>query len=283
MNQTRHRNDIFAYLIMIAAVLAVVCLVAAIALCVVKSVKGGAEPTATAAPAGKTDEKPVMANPADMLLGETPDAGTAYIDKMIFLGESTTAHLRSRGVLTGGKDTKQVWADSSGTKTLSARLLYDTIVYPPTGESLTIAQALEKEKPAYLVLSFGLNGAAGFFANNGQYVSAYLKLIDAVQAASPNTRIILQTVYPVSASYNGFDGMDGTTVCQNLQKLNRSLLEIAASRENVRVVDTASVLSGADGTLDPRFDNGDGVHLSTSAYEEILLYLRTHAWQEAQS
>ena len=84
-------------------------------------------------------------------------------------------------------------------------------------------------------------------------------------------------------SYNGFDGMDGTAICQNLQKLNKSLLEIAASRANVRVVDTASVLAGADGTLDPRFDNGDGVHLSTSAYEEILLYLRTHAWQEAQS
>ena len=32
------------------------------------------------------------------------------IDKFIFLGESTTYHLKSRGVLSGGTQTTQVWA-----------------------------------------------------------------------------------------------------------------------------------------------------------------------------
>lgn len=212
-----------------------------------------------------------------VILREGADAGMEYIDQMIFFGESTTAHLRSRGVLTGGTATKQVWADQSGTKTLSSQLLSTTIVYPETGEQLLIPQAVERSKPKYMVLSFGLNNIVGFAEKKSLYINNYNKLIAAIQSASPDTKIILQSVYPIALTNSDFS-VDAETVNRYSQTLNEWLIEIAASHENVRFADTGSVLRGADNALLPAYDNGDGVHLSTAAYEAILSYLRTHPW-----
>ena len=52
------------------------------------------------------------------ILTETEDAGSAYLDRFVFFGESTTYHLKSRGVLSGGTATTQVWAPDSGTVNL---------------------------------------------------------------------------------------------------------------------------------------------------------------------
>ena len=281
MTKKKPSDLTFAYLILIILILTVVCILASLCLLVVKIVNR--DPTEPNEPTGlQTEEvtdEPVSLPGYDPILEESADAGMAYIDRMIFFGESTTTHLRSRGVLSGGTETHQVWADSSGTKTLSSKLLSETLVYPSTGENLTLAAALEKEQPAYLVLSFGLNNIAHFVNNKQNYVNNYNKLIDAVQKASPNTRIILQSVYPVSAACDDFS-VDGATVCSYTETLNGWLREIASTHENVKFADTASMLKAADGTLLPAYDSGDGVHLTAQAYQQILHYLRTHAWQD---
>ncbi len=279
MKSNANRNDIFAYLILLSLILALVCLVGSVIL-VVMRVTADEPPAATTATSATTGSIPVNINPADVMLDEGEDAGMGYIDSMIFFGESTTTHLRARGVLTGGTDTKQVWADSSGTKTLSSKMLYETIVYPKTGENLTLSAALEQEKPMYLVLSFGLNNINAFAADIDRYISNYKSLIDLVLSASPRTRIILQTVYPVSAAPAGFS-QDGETLCGYIEKLNAALPQIAAAYTNVRVADTASALKDpSTGLLASAYDESDGVHLKAAAYQEILQYLRTHPWVE---
>jgi hypothetical protein len=55
-------------------------------------------------------------------LPQTPDAGAEYQNSLIFVGDSLTAHLRSHGVLKGGKDTKQVWTCENNTMTLSSEI-----------------------------------------------------------------------------------------------------------------------------------------------------------------
>jgi lysophospholipase L1-like esterase len=281
MKQKQPSNLIFAYLILIILILSVICILASATLLIVKLTNRDEISTEalTQIPEESETDQPVSKPLHDPLLGETADAGMEYIDGMIFFGESTTTHLRARGVLSGGTDTHQVWADSSGTKTLSSKLLSEPLIYPPTGESLTLAEALAKEQPKYMVLSFGLNNIAHFVNNKSNYVNNYNKLISAITQASPETKIILQSVYPVSAACDDFS-VDGTTVCSYTETLNEWICEIAGTHENVRFVDTASVLKAADGTLLSSYDAGDGVHLSADAYTQILLYLRTHAWKE---
>ncbi|MBR3894117.1 MAG: hypothetical protein IKJ35_03105 [Clostridia bacterium] len=219
----------------------------------------------------------VSALESSALLPQTADAGETYVDSMIFFGESTTSHLRSRGVLRDGTKTNAVWSDASGTRMLSSKMLSQPIVYPPTGELLTPVEACERAKPRYLVLSFGQNGLVRFAEDTDTYVTCYKRLIDALLAASPDTKIILQTVYPLGAQGNY--SADLATLNQFINRLNACLPEIAADYTNVRVADTASVLRDADGKLCASFDNGDGQHLNAEAYQTILSYLRTHAWQ----
>ena len=273
---TNNKDRIFLLLTLVIIALFILCLVLGATLGILKLTSRG---TADGGESDDTSDSDtaVSVDPQAVMLDATADAGMAYIDRMIFFGESTTAHLRARGVLSDGKDTKQVWADASGTKRLSSKLTSETVVYPPTGESLTISQACALEKPDYIVLSFGLNGLSDFIANKSAYVNNYGKLIQAIQSASPDTKVILQTVYPVCQAGNFAEDVE--TLNQYIMKLNEWLPEIAAAYENVRVADTASVLRSDANALISAYDNGDGQHLTADAYLEILSYLRTHAWQ----
>jgi len=280
--RSKQENTLLAYLILTVAVLLILCLIGCAVLVIVKQVYREEEPTEKEPTKTESESVsiPTQVDPLTVTLGETPDAGMKYIDRMVFFGESTTAHLRARGVLTGGTATKQVWSDASGTRMLSSRITSEPIVYPETDENLTVAEACAKAKPEYIVLCFGLNGISGFIQNKSSYVSAYNKLIRAIQEASPDTKIILQAVYPVTdGSGSQAFGTDVATLNEHIDTLNSWLPEIAASHENVRFANTASVLKNADGQLGASYNNGDGIHLTADAYRQVLDYLRTHAWQ----
>ena len=199
------------------------------------------------------------------------------IDRLVFFGESTTAHLRARGVLTGGSQTKHVWANESGTMMLDLEILKKKITYPETGESLTIEQAVTRKKPDYMVLSFGVNGLINFHSNPKLYASSYAKLIGAIRTASPDTVVILQTVYPVGVNQTSFS-QDAVTLNGYINELNEQLLTIA-EQSGAYVVDTASCLKDADGNLSAEYATSDGLHLTAAAYEAVLHELRTHAVQ----
>ncbi len=278
--KTQQYYQILSYLIICILVLAIVCVGSGIVLIIVKTTAPD-HPDAEGHP---TDTEPpvkdTVAEPPSAVMNETSDFGMAYIDKMIFFGESTTSHLSSRGVLTGGKDTEQVWSESSGTRTLSSKITSQTISTPEKVKGLTVVEACRQEQPDYMVLSFGLNGIQQFISSKQSFTDPYQNLISAIQKASPNTRIILQSVYPISETNNTFS-VDGLTIDRYILTLNTWLQEIAEANENVRYCDTASVLRNELNALNPSYDAGDGVHLTKSAYEQILMYLRTHGWLES--
>ncbi len=216
---------------------------------------------------------------ASCVLSEGEDRGQAYIDGMIFVGESTTAHLRSRGVLTGGKKTAQVWADDSNTMTLDLNILQKTIRYPETGEEMTIVQAAAEKRPTCMVISFGINGLLAFAGRPALYETSYVKLIEAIKAASPETTLLLQTVYPLGRAQRAFSE-DTATLNRYIDGLNRQLPDIAA-KTGAYVVDTATCLRDDEGYLRDEYQT-DGIHLTSEAYEAILHCLRTHGYPEAE-
>ncbi len=210
---------------------------------------------------------------ASPILPESDDAGAQYLDSMIFFGESTTTHLRARG----GLPPRQIWADQSGTRLLSQRTASEPIVDPETGKSLPFRELCACRQPPILVLSFGLNGIMNWAKHPDRYLACYEALIDCIHEVSPSTRILLQTVYPVASADRFSVELD--TLCGYIEALNAALPALAAERDYVRIVDTASVLRDANGHLDRSLADTDGIHLHPTAYARILQYLRTHAWQ----
>lgn len=237
----------------------------------------GPAPDGPSAPAQEGDT-PASAAPGPeidtssaALLGETEDAGQAYIDRLTFLGDSTTNGLKEYGVLSGGTATTQVWTPASGTLTL---YLWNaaSIVYPETGAEMTIADAVETKKPEYLVITLGVNGVAEL--EEDAFKIYYTDIINCVKEASPSTRIICNSIYPVENDYEHIDQISN----EKINTANGWILDVAEAT-GTRYAESCSVLKAADGSLREELGNGDGLHLNADGYNAVLEYLRTHAWQ----
>ncbi len=192
--------------------------------------------------------------------------------RVFFLGESTTAHLRRRGTLLGQYAKTNVLAPDSGTLTLSSRTLAQTIRKDGTTEKISILEAIRQKTPPILILSFGLNGIAGFHQNENNYLQLYRKLIQTIRQASPDTLLILQTIYPVAERQTNwkFSAPPGE-VNLWIVLLNRRLQELGAG-ENLPVLDTAALLRDETGFLKPLY-SADGIHLTNAGYDAVLRYI----------
>ena len=204
------------------------------------------------------------------LLPESADMGQAYMDSLIFVGDSNTAHLVGFEILNGGRNTNQVWIPDGYTITLDSQITRKTVEYPETGEKLTIAQAAAKKKPEYLVISLGTNGVSAL--DEEQFKYCYKKLLDAIKEASPNTKIMVQSIYPVTSTYEYFSN-------ETINKANGWLLELAEEC-GIKYLDTASVLKDESGAMKDEYNSAhnDGYHINKAAAIEILNYIRTHGW-----
>lgn len=208
----------------------------------------------------------------DVTLPETPDAGIGYQDSLTFVGDSLTAHLISRGVLTDGTNTRQVWKTQSSMMNLNSEIDTVKVAMPGTGAYVTIAEAAGQLRPGILIITLGTDYGVSYLTEE-EFKSAYTKLIKGVQQASPATRIILQSIFPVT---------DGCKVLSNakIDKCNVWVKEIA-EKNGCRYLDTQSVLKDDRNNLrDSYCSNEDGIHLNADAYKVILQYIRTHALTE---
>ncbi len=205
------------------------------------------------------------------VLKETSDYGQEYIDKMVFLGDSTTYGMKYYAVLKDGKNTNQVWTPSNGTLTLSYQS-FASIVYPDEGTEITIREALEKKQPEYFVITLGVNGVS--FMDEDYFKSEYSSLVADAQSICPNTKIILQSIFPVATNYEYLKSINNN----NITAANGWIQSIAEAY-GVRYLDTASVLRGDDGWLKQEYQNGDGLHLNETGFKQVLNYIRTHGYQ----
>jgi lysophospholipase L1-like esterase len=165
---------------------------------------------------------------------------------------------------------ERVWVPSSGTIALD-RIGIDPILFPETNEQILLAEAVRRKQPATMILTYGVNGVS--YLPPTILAADYEAVIDAIRAASPKTRIILQSIFPVATDYE-------LLYLINNNRINQANLAIAelASRKGCKYLDTASALKGSDGNLRPDLDSGDGMHLYFDAYDMIMRYIRTHAW-----
>ena len=133
-------------------------------------------------------------------LGKTADAGREYLDRITFLGDSTTYGIGYyyRHGYTDLCPASQVWTPKSGTMSLWD---YDTatIVYPATGKEILIQDAAKAAQPEILLITLGVNGISSL--GEEEFKADYAALVKNILAVSPDTKIILNSIYPVADSW----------------------------------------------------------------------------------
>jgi|GEM_PF-233916 Lysophospholipase L1 and related esterases len=202
------------------------------------------------------------------VLTTTDDMGDSYLDDIVFLGDSLTYGLKVYGMLDDGRDTKQVWVPSNGTLLLN-NVADAKIVYPDTGSEITVSQAIAAKKPTKLIISLGINGIS--YLDEDGFIAQLTSLINEVKKDSPDTVIILQSMFPIATTYEYQGSINNNKICHGNYWMAK-----AASENGVYFLNTAEALVGKDGFLAEDMQSGDGLHINTTAYNIVLNYIRTH-------
>ena len=206
-------------------------------------------------------------NTSAVALQQTEDLGQEYIDKFIFLGDSTTYGLSAYGIVRK----EQVWTPTSGTFSLFDQA-HIKIKYPETSEELTIEEILELKKPEFMLITLGVNGISTM--PEDWFKSEYLSLIGRIKKASPDTKIIINSIYPIANSYAYQSEINNAKI----EEANKWLIDIAATT-GTRFLNSHSCLVNESSVLPEDMQNGDGMHLTDAAFDKIMNYLRTHGYE----
>ena len=202
---------------------------------------------------------------AATVLGETEDMGQEYIDKMYFIGDSTTHGLASYEVIPEGR----VWTPQNGTLSLF-RWNVDQVSLTDEGTTMFMNDAVALKKPEYLLVTLGVNGVGVLDEN--QFKSYYSEMVDSLVAASPDTKIILNSIYPVGRTY-----AEKSITNEKINAANEWIKSIAEAK-GLRYLDSASVLKDPEGYMSQGYDNGDGLHPTKDSYNLVINYIRTHGY-----
>ena len=233
--------------------------------------EGGDSPSLPGAPAAETDAPVVESVP--VRLGETPDAGREYLDKLYFLGDSTTywmGYYYAHGYEEDLIPSSHIWTGVTGTMTL-AYYVTTPIVYE-TGEEISIREAVERAKPEYLVIALGVNGVA--FMDEEWFVRDYTDIVNIVKEASPETKIILNSIFPISTTYPYQADVNN----DKIRAANGWIEQIAADT-GARFINSFECVVGEDGNLPVSSTKGDGLHLNAEGFQTVMHYFRTHAYR----
>ena len=199
------------------------------------------------------------------LLTETADAGDAYQNETLFLGDSNTVRLYANGLIS-----LQQFCAKEGIGT-SAALNDGIVAFKKDNTLYTMAQAVAKMKPRRVVIMLGTNDNS---MSTEDFISNYTALVQAIQASYPYADIIVNTVPPVPENHSNYPNMDQARI----DDFNMALLSMC-EQLGVKFLNTAEVLKDATGYGNADYYQSGDIHLKTTGLKVLLNYLRTHAYE----
>ena len=223
----------------------------------------------------------VLLSPLNVFADTSSDS---LLSSICFLGDSTTNSLRYHGVLPGGRDTVQVWTGAKNTLSMWDIAEKKICLSPPMYEALRASPHFPKHKmrltetakdgklyldiatmmsimrPKMLVITLGINGCA--MMTKSDFKTEYTRLIRVLKEASPESTLVLNTIYPVMQ----------TAVVKNsdIDAANSWISEIAKD-ENLPFLNTNFLLKAENGfPLSSYLDSTDGIHWNQDGAKKIL-------------
>ena len=221
------------------------------------------EPTATPAPTPTPSA--IQKSTSTAALAETADGGTEYLDAVYFFGDGSLETLNDENLLSGEESNHQVWMPGAGILDLN---ILGTTTYrsPVTGNDVPAGEVVEVNHPKYVILYPSVDNAQD--VTESALKAAYTTLIGSIMLEDPATVVILSSLTPVTASY------EGDVTNEQINTVN-GWIAAAAEENHVHYLDAAYALAGADGSLPETYSN-DGAHLGIAGVKAWLEVVRTH-------
>ena len=209
------------------------------------------------------------------LLVPSPDRGREYLDRITFICDSPTYWMWPLGLLSDGKDSKQIWTGPEGTMTLAYQSTYH-ILDPYDKTQRPIRDVVALHPPDILIIALGINGIS--FMDEAYFSEEYMDLVADIQEISPDTTIILQSIYPITHKYKHYGSITNAMITEG-----NSWIMAIAEEAGCSYLDTISVLLNDEGNAKDELMLNDGLHPNREGLTLILDYIRTHAYRGNES
>ena len=187
-----------------------------------------------------------------------------YFDNALFVGDSITDGIRSYGVMS---NTTVIAYTGVNPETILSKKLINS----GNGEKITFLEAMAQHpetKKIYIMM--GANGMA--WLTKDIFIANYGNFIDQVKAQHPDALIYVQSILPVTKSYE--EKNTGITNAA-IDEFNQALLALAKEK-SVYYLNVAESFKDENGAL-PEEASSDGMHFATKHYNIWFDYLKEHA------
>lgn len=196
------------------------------------------------------------------------DTGLEYLFNLTFLCDNSFSAVNSFGANFGSTASSQVWLPAGGSLA-AANASSTTVIYPQDGTEKTPSDAASVYEPSRLVIYLGADQLSVTSAES--FTAGYTALVQSIQSASPNTKIVCCSIGSVTSAYAGTDGLSAELIAQ----ANQWIRQVCAST-GVYYGDLASVLNDDEGYLIAEYASADGKSISSAGINKVMDYFRMH-------
>ena len=119
-----------------------------------------------------------------------------------------------------------------------------------------------EEKPEKIFIEIGINDL-GINLPNDSLVNNYIKIIDKLQSKTPNSKIYIQSIFPVKNDSQYLKSITNPEVNKNVVLVNKELKSIC-EKKKMTYIDIYSSFE-LEGQMNPKYSI-DGVHLNGTGY-----------------
>ncbi len=183
-----------------------------------------------------------------------------YFDDTVFVGDSISFGIASYGYSTFDHVFAKV-----GLSQHSA--LTSRCVYTSKTNSMTIADALKLAKPGKVILTIGINIIYSY--KSDAFYNDYKKLVEKIKNATPDSKIIIQSILPVTQKWANANGKPNSH--QAIIYANQKLYEIAKEYD-CYFLHSFEDLCDENGFMISEYSS-DGLHLSRKGYEKMFNHI----------
>lgn len=135
-------------------------------------------------------------------------------------------------------------------------------------QTTPLPEAIAQLCPSRIYVMLGIDYISSF--SKSVYIQKYSNIISQVQNKSPNAKIYIQSLLPVTDTFESSHRISNTKIDDYNRELNAY-----CNANGYRYVDVASVFKLSNGKMSSN-DAPDGINLTSSAYSKWLDYLAHH-------
>lgn len=195
---------------------------------------------------------------------EENNADDNYLKETIFYGDSITENFAYYKNIAYDN----IWAVSNLTP-VNAHTW--KVMFYKYNEKINIVDGFKKYTPKRVIITLGANAVA--IMKQEYFISEYERLVTRLKEASPNTQIIIQSIFPVDDRWDMRVNSINNTKINNLNYLLAQMCE----RQNIKFLNTAEILKNENGTaIKGYLYQSDGIHPLPIANQKILEYVENH-------